>query len=252
MLRKRIIPLLLIDNNKLVKTVSFKNPSYVGDPINTVKIFNEKKIDELVILDISSRKKGKINFQLIEEIAGECRMPFSYGGGIDDEEQVEKLFSIGVEKIILNYSVFNDISIIKKFSKKYGSQSIVLSINLMPNLFGQYKVYNWINRKITNINLSTFLENCIDQGVGEIILTFVDKEGTLKGLDYEIFNKLNLNVDVPIILNGGINNHENIKILFKRCNIEAIAVGSFFVYYGPHKAVLISYPSEEEKRDILE
>lgn len=252
MLRKRIIPLLLIDNNKLVKTISFKNPSYVGDPINTVKIFNEKKIDELIILDISSRKKGKINFQLIEEIAGECRMPFSYGGGIDDEEQVEKLFSIGVEKIILNNPILNDTSTIKKFSKKYGSQSIVLSVNLMPNLFGQYKVYDWLKGKNTNIDLSTFLEKCIQEGIGEVILTFVDKEGSLKGLNHEVFNKLKLNVDVPIIINGGINSHENIKTLFKKCNIEAIAVGSFFVYYGTHKAVLISYPSEDEKRDILE
>lgn len=252
MLKKRIIPILLLDDCKLVKTTRFKNPRYVGDPINSVKIFNEKEVDELIILDIKASKFKNIEFDLIENLAGECRMPFAYGGGISKIEDANILFSMGVEKLILNSVLFEEPDLVYQLSKKFGSQSVILSINIKKNIFGKYKIYNWIKKKFINIEINYFIEQFIKLGVGEIFITFVDNEGTLNGFDLLSLEKLNLNLQVPLIVNGGFNSNNDMKKCLNSNLIDAIAVGSHFVYYGPHRAVLINYPNADEKEKILD
>lgn len=250
MLKKRIIPTLLISDEKLVKTKKFKNASYVGDPINVVKIFNEKEVDELIILDIKSSITKNINFELIEKIAGECRMPFAYGGGINCIEHAEKLFSIGVEKIVLNNSAIKNPSFINDLSTKFGSQSVVISLNIKKDLFGRYKIYDWINDTSHSPQIKNFINDIIKRGAGELLISYVDNDGLLNGFDCNLYNKLDIEPPIPIVINGGINSIENIKEIFTKTNIDAVSIGSFFIYYGPHKAVLISYINKEEKNYI--
>lgn len=252
MLKKRIIPILLLENNKLVKTINFKNPKYIGDPINAVKIFNEKTVDELVVLDIDASRTNQINFQLIKNLAGECRMPFTYGGGINSLEHANYLFSIGVEKLLINSILFKNPNLVNEISNKFGAQSVVISINLKKSFFGNYKIYDWLNAKTIDEDINTFVNKFIKKGIGEIMITFVDNEGSLSGFDLDSIQKLKLSISIPLVINGGINSLNNMKLCLGSPYIDAIGVGSYFVYYGPHKAVLINYPSADEKRKILD
>ena len=249
MLRKRIIPIIQLKDDELVKSIKFKNHKYVGDPLNVVKIFNEIKVDEIIILDVFKSKQNEdINFKIIKDLADECKMPFTYGGGIKNFKQVEKLFSIGVEKISLNTSILDDYNFIKDLSKLYGSQSILVSIDIKKNLFGKRKLIKWSNNKSLNINFQDHINKCIDNGAGEILINDVSNEGTLKGFDFEILSFIEKNLKVPIILNGGINSYDQINKILENKNIDAVAVGAFFTYYGPHRAVLISYMPDDERK----
>lgn len=251
MLKKRIIPILQIINDKLVKSLRYKNPSYIGDPINAVKIFNEKKVDEIIIIDINrSKKKSDLNYSIIKDLADECRMPFAYGGGISSISQVEKLFSIGVEKIILNSSVLHKYELINSLSKNYGSQSVVVAVDINKNFFKKNKLFDWLNKKNLKKNIDTHIKNCVNSGAGEIMINCVQNEGTQKGFDFTIINDLNFDLSVPIIVNGGINSNDEIKKILKINTIDAVAVGAKFIYYGPHNAVLISYIEEHERENI--
>jgi cyclase len=247
----RIIPLLLISDDDLVKTVKFKKPIYLGDPVNTAKIFNDKEVDELIVVDISAQKNNKPPpFKIIEEIASECFMPLTYGGGINNFEIVERLFYSGIEKVSIQEQNFKDFELVKKISNRYGSQSVVMSIDVKKNFFNSKKVYRSSSSKYTKLDLIEFAKKGIDNGVGEILLTSVDHEGMMNGLDYELINQLSSAVDVPVIAHGGIGSIEQIKKGFK-CGANAVAVGSFFVFQGPLKGVLISYLSEEEINKIF-
>ena len=247
----RIIPCLLINDDDLVKTTNFKNPVYLGDPINTAKIFNDKEVDELIVIDISATKNRKSpSFKIIEEIASECFMPLTYGGGINDFETAEKLFYSGVEKVCIQESSFNDLSLLNKISNRYGSQSLVMSIDVKKNFFKSKKVFRTANSKFSKFTLTEFAKLGIDNGVGEILLTSIDNEGLMKGLDYEIISELSRNIDVPIIAHGGVGSKNHIINGFKS-GANAIAVGSFFVFQGPLKGVLISYLDQKEIREIL-
>ena len=248
MLRKRIIPILQLNNDELVKSKKFKNHKYVGDPINVVRIFNEIQVDEIILLDVfKSKYNGNLNYQVIKDIADECRMPFTYGGGIKNLSQVEKLFSIGVEKISINSSALNEPNLIKILSNNYGSKSVVVSLDIKENFFGKKKIYNSKDNKYLNLNILDQIKKYIDLGAGEILINNVTKEGSLSGFDYSLLDLLKQKINIPIIVNGGINSYKEINEILKNDNVDAVGVGAFFIYYGPHNAVLISYIPENER-----
>jgi len=244
MLRKRIIPTLLIYENRLLKGSKFKNHNYVGDPINIVKIFNEKYVDELLIYDINNNLDSSLNYQLLKKIAGECSMPLTYGGGIKNIHQVKELFALGIEKVSVNTSVFENYNLIKNLSGMFGSQSIMVSVDIKKDFFGKKYIYNWRNKKvIKNIKINEHIKNCIDNGAGEILINIVNNEGMLNGLNPIEIDFLEKNYKVPIIISGGINSKKNIDELLGMDVIDAIGIGAYFIYHGPHKGVVISYYS---------
>ena len=247
----RIIPCLLIYDDDLVKTVKFKKPTYLGDPVNTAKIFNDKEVDELIVIDISAQKRKKDpSFSLIKEIASECFMPLTYGGGINNFDTVEKLFYSGIEKVSIQDRNFKNFDLINKISKRYGSQSVVMSIDVKSSFFKKKKLYRSSSSKLYDLNLIEFAKKGIDHGVGEILLTSVDNEGTMNGLDYDLIYEFCSRIDVPVIAHGGVGKIEHIEKGFKS-GANAIAVGSFFVFQGPLRGVLISYLSTEEINKIF-
>ena len=249
MLKKRIIPTLLINDRNLVKTTKFKNKKYIGDPLNAIKIFNEKFVDELIILDINQNKKNqKIDYQFLQDLFSECFVPVTYGGGISTLTQADKILKLGVEKICLNSIVLENRNIIKEFAKNFGSQSIVVSIDIKKDLFNKFVIFNnKLNRFEKKINLNEYLVELEDLGAGEILINSINQDGTMNGMDDDLIKKTKEEVNLPIIYCGGIGSTLDIKSAFKH-NISAVGVGSFFIFYGPHKAVLISYPHEEFKK----
>ena len=243
MLKKRIIPILQIIDEKLVKSTKFKNHKYVGDPLNAVRIFNQKEVDEIIVIDVDNYqdKKKKINFDFINDLASECRMPFSYGGGISKISDVEKLFNLGVEKITINTNVFKNYDLINEIAKNFGSQSVVISIDINTDIFKKKKIYNWREKKNLNLSINQHVKNCIDNGAGEILYNFVYREGTLQGFDFKGLDIIDEDINIPVIVNGGINSNKEIKKILSKKKIDACAVGALFIYYGPYNAVLISY-----------
>ena len=248
-MRSRIIPCLLVHDGGLVKTVGFKAPKYVGDPINAVKIFNEKEVDELIVVDIDASVRGKApDFRLIENLASECRMPLCYGGGIKTEQQAEKIISLGVEKVALSSALIETPILAKTISEIIGRQSVILVLDVKKNVFGRYSVFihnGRTNTKREPVDLARTIEA---QGIGEIIINSIDRDGTMTGYDLKLVDQLRDAVDVPITVLGGAGGFDDINELIDRFKIIGAAAGSFFVFKGKYRAVLISYPSDEEKR----
>ena len=251
MLKHRVIPLLSLDNYKLVKTLRFKNPQYIGDPINAIHIFNEKEVDEIIIIDITASKKNREpNFDLIEEIAGECYMPLTYGGGIRSVEDVDRILSIGVEKVSLQSSIIKNPNFINDLAKRFGSQSIVVSVDVKKNWLGKLKYFVAVKESTLELDLIDLIKDLVNAGAGEVLLNAVDKDGTLSGPDLEMIKQVSNSIEVPIIACGGISSLEDIKAAVE-VGASAVAAGSFFVYYGPHRAVLISYPKYHELEQLF-
>ena len=247
MLASRIIPCLLLQNQGLVKTVKFKTPKYVGCPINALKIFNEKEVDELIFLDITAtREKRRPLFKLISEIATECFMPFCYGGGINSLEDMQAIFSLGAEKVAINTQATLRPSLVKQASKQFGSQSIVVSIDVKKDLFGNYKVFSHLRKNVLKIDPIYFAIQMEDMGAGELLVNSVDKDGTMEGYDIELIKKLTAAVNIPVVACGGAGSIEHFRIAINQGGASAVAAGSMFVFYGRHRAVLISYPSRQE------
>ena len=242
MILPRIIPCLLIDNQDLVKTVKFNNAKYIGDPINTVRIFNELEVDELIILDISASKSNKTpDYKFINEIVSEAFMPLAIGGGIKCIEHATKLIKNGVEKVILNDSLKDSYDLIKQISKKFGSQSVVVSIDIKKTLFGKYKIYNHVKKNFLNFEIETYLKSCVEAGAGEIFLNFVDKDGTYNGYDFDLIKSISHLIPVPLIVCGGAKDMNDFEVAI-RSGANACAAGSLFIYKGVNKAVMINYP----------
>lgn len=247
MLASRIIPCLLLQDQGLVKTVKFKNPKYVGSPTNAIKIFNEKEVDELIFLDITAtRKKRHPPFKLISETATECFMPFCYGGGINRLEDMQAIFSLGAEKVAINTQAILKPSLVKQASKQFGSQSIVVSIDVKKDLFGNYKVFSHLRKKVLKIEPVEFALQMEDMGAGELLVNSVDKDGTMEGYDIELIKKLTVAVNIPVIACGGAGSIEHFRDAINKGGASAVAAGSMFVFYGKHRAVLINYPSQHE------
>ncbi len=242
MLKTRVIPCLLLQNEGLVKTINFKKPNYIGDPINAVKIFNEKEVDELVFLDIeATRQKKRPNFDLIKQIATECFMPFAYGGGIRCIEDVKKILQSGAEKVIINSYAYENPEFIKELSQTFGSQSIIISIDYKKNLFGKLLCYINSGRQKTEYSPLYFSKLMQEKGAGEIILTSISHEGKMRGYDIYMATKISASLDIPVVINGGAGSLDDIVEVVKTTDISAVAAGSIFVYNGINRAVLIRY-----------
>jgi len=250
-LRTRVIPCLLVKDGGLVKTVKFKKPKYIGDPINAIKIFNEKEVDELVLLDIDAtvRNLGP-SFSLLEEVASECFMPLAYGGGIRSLEDIKTIFSIGVEKAIINTLACEDMKLIKQAVERFGSQSIVVSIDVKKNLFGSYQVVIRGGTRAVKHKPVEYAQLMTELGVGEIILNSVDQDGTYTGYDLTLIRMVAEAVDVPVVALGGAAVLEDFGLAINS-GASAVAAGSMFVYQGNTKGILINYPSVEKLEAVL-
>jgi cyclase len=249
-LRSRIIPALLLDDGKLIKTIKFTEPKYVGDPINVVRIFNEKKVDEILILDIyASSRNEKPDFELIKSLARECRMPFCYGGGINSVKDAEKIISFGVEKVALGSAAVNNPEILTKISEKIGIQSLAVIIDIKKEK-NEYKIYTQNGIKRTDLNFKKFIKLISNYGVGEIIINNIDKDGTMLGYDLQIFEEIKNIITTPFTMLGGAKDIDDISKLIKSAHPVGAAAGSLFVFKGKFRAVLVSYIDNLKKYKI--
>lgn len=242
MFLNRVIPTLLLDGNRLIKTRQFRNPVYIGDPINVVQIYNKKEVNELIILNISkNRFENKIDFNQLKDIVSECFVPVSFGGGIQNLNQIEKLLYIGFEKIIINTSAFTNPQLVKDAVSEFGSSTIIGSIDYKI-IKNQRKVFTQSGTKESTLKLSDAFIRLVDLDVGEIMVTSINHEGEYKGYDLEVLDEIKNKSQIPIIINGGASSLDNMKGAVDR-GAQAVAAGSFFCLRPPHRAVLISYPS---------
>lgn len=244
MIRARVIPCLLLRGHRLVKTRKFKDAVYIGDPVNAVRIFNEKEVDEIVILDIDASREGREpNYELIAEIAGECFMPVAYGGGITTLEQARKLIRCGIEKVVINSASFETTRFIREIADVFGSQAVVGSIDARKSLFGGYRVFIKSGTIDTKLKPEDHAASLVEAGVGEIFLNSIDSDGQMQGYDLELIKKVSLSVNVPLIACGGAGTLDHMRSALKQGGASAVAAGSMFVFYGKHRAVLINYPT---------
>lgn len=244
---KRIIPCLLYDGIGLVKTVKFKNPNYIGDPINAIKIFNDKEVDELIVLDISaSKQKRKPNFEQIANMSSEAFMPFAYGGGVKTFDDFSTLYKLGIEKVIVNSLVQENPELIKKVIEQYGSQAVVGSVDFKKSIFKGKIPYSYFGNKINDsiLDYVYYLTNTL--GVGELMVNSVDKDGTWEGYDNEIISKILNHVDVPVIACGGCGSINDLKKVLYETDVNAAAIGSMAVYSKKGMGVLINFPDREK------
>ena len=245
--RPRIIPVLTIIDEDLVKTTQFKNPRYLGDPINAVKIFNEKQVDELCILDIGvTRNHSSINFSFLEKITSQAFMPLSYGGGIKTFEEVKRLFRLGFEKIVFNTSFFENPLLIKQAADYAGSSSVVLAVDVKKGMTGKYSLFTDSFSKKIKDSLDTHIKLGIEYGVGEILVNDITRDGMMNGYDLELIKQITSSVNVPVIACGGAKDINDLREALHEAGASAVAAGSLFVYYGSQKAVLINFPSESQ------
>lgn len=246
MLHARVIPCLLMRNGGLVKTVKFKNPRYIGDPINAVHIFNEKEVDELVFLDIGSTTAlTGPNFELLVDIASEAFMPFGYGGGITSIDHVKQLYALGVEKVILNTAAADKPDLVSKAAALAGSSGVVVSMDVRRNWLGKYSVCVASGQRDLKRDPVAYAQEMEQLGAGEILLNAIDKDGTMEGYDLELVRRVSEAVSVPVVVVGGAGNLQHFREAVDE-GASAVAAGSMFVFHGKHSAVLITYPEYEE------
>lgn len=242
MLATRVIPVLLIDNHRLVKTINFNNAKYLGDPVNAVRIFNEKEVDEIVILDITAtRQSRRPDFNFIQDVASEAFMPLAYGGGVHRLSDVKELFRLGVEKVVVNSALLTNPHFISEASRIYGTQSIVASIDVKKNIFSKYKLYKHDKKQSTRADFLSHVKKIESLGVGEIFLNSVDRDGTMKGYDTRLISTVSSEVNIPVVACGGAASLEDLRLAVDS-GASAVAAGSLFVFSGPHRGVLINYP----------
>lgn len=247
MLQVRVIPCLLWKDGGLVKTVKFKSPNYIGDAINAIRIFNEKEVDELMVLDIEASLKGKKpNIELIRQIASECFMPLCYGGGISTIEDIKSVLSLGVEKVAINSKAVEDPKFIREAAQTYGSSTIVACIDYKKSFWGRLQVTKKSGTVHSKFNPLEFAQLMEEMGAGEIVMSAIDRDGTMNGYDYDLLMKVTENVTIPVIAMGGAGKTSHFSAAVEKSHVSAVAAGSLFVYQGPHRAVLISYPKRKD------
>lgn len=253
MLRPRIIPCLLVKNGGLVKTVKFANPKYVGDPINAVKIFNEKEVDELIVLNIdASVQNREPDYGMIGNLAVECRMPLCYGGGVKTVEQVEKIISLGVEKVAISSAVVKNPVIVAQAAEVVGSQSVVVVMDVKKTKrVGNYEIWTHNASKPTGRSPVDFAQQVESLGAGEVVINSIDYDGVMKGYDCELVNNIRESINLPITVLGGAGKLQDIGKLINRFGIIGAAAGSLFVFKGKYRAVLINYPSRAQKDALI-
>lgn len=252
MLRPRIIPALLLRNDALVKTINFRKPRYIGDPINTVRIFNELEVDELMFLDITAtNEKRPPKLKILAEIANECFMPLAYGGGVDNFETLKAIFSIGFEKVVLNSVMYSKPSFITQVADYFGSQAVVASIDVKKSLFGRYEVWTHAGKTNVKKNPVEWAEEVEQLGASEILLTSIDREGTWSGFDTDLIKKVTDAVDIPVIAHGGAGSLEHIGQAVKNGHANAVALGSMVVYQQRGMGVLVNFPDQQKLEEVI-
>jgi len=251
MLKNRVIPCLLLRNGGLVKTLKFSDPKYVGDPINAIRIFNDKEVDELMVLDITASKENKEpNYDLIEQFASECFMPLCYGGGIKNKEQAQRIFTLGVEKVCIQTAALDNMKLVSDLAAQYGNQSILVSIDVKKDWLGKAKLYSAATGKTLSKSWVEHMNEAIKAGAGEIVLNAVDRDGTLKGMDLDLIKQASKAIGVPLVAVGGAGSLQDIKAAID-AGASAVSAGAFFVFQGPHRAVLITYPRYKELEQLF-
>ena len=253
MLRPRIIPCLLVHEGGLVKTTGFKDPKYVGDPINAVKIFNEKEADELVVLDIDATVKGaEPDYRLIAHLAAECRMPLCYGGGVRTAEQAKRIIGLGVEKVSISAAAIAEPDLISRIAGEIGSQSVVVVLDVRKRMLGKdYEVWTHNGRTNTKRSALDVAVQVQALGVGEIVVNSIDDDGKMKGYDLTLASRLRQALHVPLTVLGGAGSLADIGKLIETCGVVGAAAGSLFVFKGSYRAVLINYPNPSQKDDLI-
>ena len=252
MLRSRITPCLLVHKKGLVKTVGFKDPKYVGDPINAVKIFNEKEVDELIVLDIDASVEGRCtDFELIRNLAVECRMPLCYGGGVTTVQEAKKIISLGAEKVAISAAAIDNFDIIAQIGQTVGIQSVVVVLDVKKKSFlGGYEIFIHNGKKATGIKLKEFVQRLDKIGVGEIVINSIDRDGKMEGYDFALMDMVRELTEAPLTVLGGAGSMNDIKAAIVRYKVIGAAAGSLFVFKGKYRAVLISYPNGAEKKAL--
>lgn len=253
MLKSRITPCLLVHDKGLVKTVKFREGKYVGDPINAVRIFNEKKVDELIVLDIDATvKRSEPNYKMIENLASECRMPLCYGGGVKTAEQAERILSLGVEKVAISSAAIENPEIITEIAEQAGSQSVIVVLDVKKRRFGnRYDVLTHNGTKNTKLCPFELVGRLENLGVGEFVINSIDQDGVMKGYDQSLIQNIYETINVPMTALGGAGSLNDIEDLVKKYGIIGAAAGSLFVFKGIFKAVLINYPDPKTKQQLL-
>jgi imidazole glycerol-phosphate synthase subunit HisF len=241
----RIIPILLLKGTGLYKTLKFKEPKYIGDPLNAVKIFNDKEVDELIILDITaSLENKKPNYELLYQMAGECFMPLGYGGAVSTIEEIRKLISMGIEKVSINSNAV-DLNFIREAADVFGSSTIVVSMDVKKNFWGKYEVYTKSGTNNTKREAAKFAVEINKAGAGELLVNSIDRDGVMQGYDLDLIKSISGEIDIPLIACGGAGELVHFKQAVDS-GASAVAAGSMFVFHGKHRAVLISYPEQSE------
>ena len=251
MRRARVIPCLLIQGNGMVKTRRFKDPVYVGDPVNAMRIFSDKEADEIVVLDIDASREGREpNYELIAEMAGEAFMPMAYGGGVRTLDQIRRLIRSGIEKVVINTAATESTDVIRAAAEIFGSQAVVGSVDVKKTIFGGYRVVTKSATVEAKLGVDAHIENLISAGVGEIFLNSVDRDGMMSGYDLPLIRGVTERVNVPVIACGGAGSLDHLSQALNEAGASAVAAGSIFVFHGRHRAVLINYPDEKIRASL--
>jgi cyclase len=253
MLRARVTPCLLVQDGGLVKTTKFQDAKYIGDPINAVRIFNEKKADELIVLDIhASANNAEPDYKMIKHLAKECRMPLCYGGGIKTLSHVEKIIALGVEKVALSSIVLEQPNLIIEIANKVGRQSVVVVLDIKKKaLSNSYTIWTLNGKHNTKKNVIDIIQKVQNLGIGEIILNFIDFDGTESGYPIKVIKQLKSYIQVPLTILGGAKSLEDMGSAIKQCGLMGVAAGSLFVFKGKYRAVLINYPNQQQKEKFI-
>lgn len=250
--RTRVIPILLLSGKGLVKTVNFKNPRYIGDPINTVRIFNEKEVDELAFIDITATPENRgPDFDLLSDIASEAFMPMAYGGGIKSMSDIKTIFSLGFEKIVVSSLLYDNPDVVREAVNTFGSQSIVACIDIKRGFFGGFNLMTHSAKRVRKIDIKKHLIDLEQIGVGEVLVNTIHKDGTFSGYDFELIKYISHQLSVPLIACGGARGVDDFRTAVIEAHASAVAAGSCFVYMGPHKAVLVNYPERQLLNELL-
>ena len=252
MLRPRITPCLLVHEGGLVKTVQFKSPKYVGDPINAVRIFNEKEADELVVLDIdATARSAEPDFRMIAHLAAECRMPLCYGGGVKTAQQAKRIIGLGVEKVAVSSAAIERPALLGEIAQEIGSQSVVVVLDVKKKLLGGYEIHTHNGRRGTGRDPVAVAAEAQSLGAGEIVVNSIDNDGMMKGYDLTLASKIRAATRLPMTVLGGAGSLADIGVLIEACGVIGAAAGSLFVFKGAYKAVLINYPGQTQKEALV-
>lgn len=252
MFRPRIIPVLLLRNQGLVKTVGFDKHRYIGDPINAVKLFNDLLVDELVFLDILASREGRcISPEFIKNIGDEANMPFAAGGGIRSVQQIEGIIKAGAEKVVVNTAAVEVPQLIKDASDAFGSSTIVVSMDVKKKFLGKKQIYIKGGTQATGLDPVSFAQKMEEQGAGELFVTSIEKEGQMQGYDIDLIHSISAAVSIPVVAHGGAGTLMHFTDAVTQGHASAVAAGSRFVYHGPRNAVLINYPTREEIQKLF-